>query len=145
MAPEPPPLPFFQQRLVFFALLFGMTMYAIVVGVMLQTNGGKGLAETPIPMLDTVVMATGSALAIAAFVVRSMLHGTAERTTGTAKSHARFRATLVPLAMLEGGCLFGLTVWMLNGNAVPGLVVALVLLSLAIASVPFTDPDAGAR
>ena len=48
---------------------------------------------------------------------------------------------LVPLAILEGGCLFATTVWMLTGNAVPSLAVALVMLAIAIALVPFSDPD----
>ena len=58
---------------------------------------------------------------------------------------ARFRGTLVSLALLEGGCLFGLCVWLLNGNAVPGLAAAMALLSLAVLIVPFTDPDAAGR
>jgi hypothetical protein len=42
--------------------------------------------------------------------------------------------------MLEAGCLMSLTAWLLNGNPVPGLVVAMVLLSLAILIVPMRDP-----
>ncbi len=145
MTAERPPLPFTQQRLVFFALLLGMTMYAIVVAVVLQTNDGKGMGEAPIEMLDTVVIAVGAASALGAFSLRGILQRQAEAAVGADRSHMRFRATLVPLAMIEGGCLFGLTVWMLNGNAVPNLVVAMVLLSVAIAFVPFSDPDAGGR
>lgn len=145
MSAERPPLPFAQQRLVFFALLLGMTMYAIVVAVVLQTNDGKGMGEAPIEMLDTVVIAVGAASAFGAFSLRGILQRQAEAAVGADRSHRRFRATLVPLAMIEGGCLFGLTVWMLNGNAVPNLVVAMVLLSVAIAFVPFSDPEAGGR
>jgi hypothetical protein len=139
------PLPFVQQRLVFFALLFGMTMYAVAVGVVLQTNDGKGLGPGEPGAFDTVVVAVGVAMALGAFVVRSMLHGKAEALPAAERSHARFRATLVPIAMIEAGCLFGLTVWLLDGRAVPGLVTALVLLSLAIAVVPLRDPDEGVR
>jgi hypothetical protein len=141
---ELPPLPFFQQRLVFFALLFGMAMFAVVVAVVLQTGDGTGLGGEPMPMLDMVSIALGAAMAVAAFVVRGTLQRRADAATGAARSHARFRATLVPLALLEGGVLFGLTVWLLNGVAVPPLVVALVLFAAAIAIVPLHDPDAGA-
>jgi hypothetical protein len=141
---ERAPLPFAAQRLVFFALLLGMTMYAIVVAVMLQTSGGKGLAEAPIPQLEVAAVVVGAVSAVVGLALRGGLQRSAAATTGTARSHARFRATLIPLAMLEGGCLFALTVWLLNGAAVPALVVGLVLLSLAIALVPFQDPDAGA-
>jgi hypothetical protein len=141
---ELPPLPFFQQRLVFFALLFGMATFAVVVAVVLQTGDGTGLGGEPMPMLDMVSIALGAAMAVAAFVVRGTLQRRAAAATGAARSHARFRATLVPLALLEGGVLFGLTVWLLNGVAVPPLVVALVLFAAAIAIVPLHDPDAGA-
>jgi hypothetical protein len=141
---ELPPLPFFQQRLVFFALLFGMAMFAVVVAVVLQTGDGTGLGGEPMPMLDMVSIALGAAMAVAAFVARGTLQRRAAAATGAARSHARFRATLVPLALLEGGVLFCLTVWLLNGVAVPPLVVALVLFAAAIAIVPLHDPDAGA-
>jgi hypothetical protein len=47
--------------------------------------------------------------------------------------------------MLEGGCLLGVVAWMLNGNAVPNLVVTLVLMSIAIALIPLRDPAEGER
>lgn len=145
MSRDRPHLPFAQQRLVFFALLFGMTMFAVVVAIVLQLNDGKGMVQPPIAVLDTVVIAAGAAAALGAFTLRGALQRTADATRGDARSHARFRATLIPLAMLEGGVLFGLTVWMLNGNAVPNLVVALVLLATAVAFVPFSDQDADRR
>jgi hypothetical protein len=79
---------------------------------------------------------------VAALVLRSILRRGAESQQGSARAAARFRATLLPMALLEGGCLFGLVVWMLSGRAVPGLVTALVLLSAMIALVPLQDPDA---
>ncbi len=90
-------MPFAQQRLVFCALLVGMTMFAIVAA------------------------------------------------SAATRSQAQFVATLIPLAILEGACLLGITAWLLNGNAVPNLVAALVLLSIAIAMVPFSAPHAGSR
>lgn len=140
MAIEPPALPFAVQRIVYFALIMSMVCYAVVPAVVLQQNGGKGLAEVPLPMLDTVAMTLGAALGVAAIFVRGKLHTVAAAQAGAARARALFRATLVPLAMIEAGCLLGLTAWMMNGNPVPGLVVALVLLSLAILIVPLRDP-----
>lgn len=136
-----PSIPFASQRIVFFALLFGMVAYTIAAAVLLQQTG-KGLAEEPVPGLDDVAMFAGLAFAAGAMFLRRQLHGTAERQSGAARSAARFRATLVPLAILEGGSLLGTTTWLLNGRPVPGLVVAMVLLSLAILIVPLRDPDA---
>ena len=142
MTDSRPPLPFAHQRLVFLGLVLGMVMYAVTVAVILQIGEGRGLASEPIRALDTVVVAVAAAAAAGAVVLRSLLRRAAEQTTGAARSHAYFRAALVPVALLEGGVLFGLTAWLLNGNAVPNLVAALVLLSLAIAIVPLADPDA---
>lgn len=136
-----PTIPFAAQRLVFFALLLGMVAYTVAVAVLLQQLG-KGLADEPVPRLDDVVVFTGLGLAIAAMLIRRRLQAGCERLAGAERGAARFRATLVPLAMLEGGCLFGTTTWLLSGRPVPGLVVAMVLLSLAILIVPFRDPDA---
>jgi hypothetical protein len=145
MTPTPQGLlPFARQRLVFLALLAGMVFYALAVWIMLQQNDGKGLAREPIPVLDTVVMVVGAALAVTSFVLRNALQQSAEAAPVPARAGLRFRAVLVPLAMLEGGCLFALTAWMLHGTAMPNLAVALVLLALALYHVPFTDPDAGA-
>jgi hypothetical protein len=139
-----PPPPFAMQRLVFVALLLGPSLFAVVVGVLLQMRGGKGMAETPIPMLDTVVVVVGISLTSAALMLRRVLSRVAASMTGDARSHARFRATLIPLAMLEGGSLFALTTWMLNGAAVPPLAVAVAMLAIAVVLVPFSDPDRGA-
>lgn len=138
MKPQAPP--FAVQRIVYFALIMSMVVYAIVPAVVLQQNGGKGLAEVPLPMLDTVAITLGAVLGVAAVFVRGRLHAMAAAQTGTERASALFRATLVPLAMIEAGCIMGLTTWLLNGNPVPGLVVALVLLSLAILIVPLRDP-----
>ena len=53
----------------------------------------------------------------------------------------RFIQRLAPIAMIEAGCLLAITAWMLNGQAVPALVVACVLISIAIAMLPLHDPD----
>lgn len=132
---------FAQQRLVSVGMLLGMTFFAVVVAVLLQANEGKGLATEPLAILDTIAMVAGASLAVAALLLRPMLHGAAERAQPDQRPMLRFRAVLVPLAALEGGCLLALTAWLLNGNAVPSLVAAMVLLALAIAIVPFSDPD----
>jgi hypothetical protein len=134
---------FAQQRLICLALLLGMIAFTIVVAAVLQQNEGKGLGAEPVAFLDDAVVFVGASMALAAFLVRSLLRKQAERAEPPSRAMARFRAVLVPLACLEGGCLFGLVVWMLNGNAVPALATALCLLSLAVLVVPFTDPDAG--
>jgi hypothetical protein len=143
MTPHPAP-PFAVQRLVYLALLLGVAVYAIAVAGAIQTNDGKGLGTEPIEALDIASVAVGATLGIAALFLRGQLRRAADATAAEARAAARFRATLVPLAMLEGGCLLGITTWLLNGNAVPSLVVALVLLSAMILIVPLADPD-GAR
>jgi lysylphosphatidylglycerol synthetase-like protein (DUF2156 family) len=134
---------FAQQRIIYFAILLGVVMFLVAVAVLQQTNEGRGLATEPIPALDTAAITLGAVLASVAFFARGPLRRRAEQATGPARSQARFLATLVPLAILEGGCLFAIVTWMLNGTMVPSLVVALVLLAAAIAVVPFADPDAG--
>lgn len=141
MPMDRPSIPFAAQRLVFFALMFGMVAYTVAAAVLLQQSG-KGLAEEPLPVLEDVALFAGLAFAAGAMFLRRRLHGAAERHGGAARSAARFRATLIPLAILEGGSLLGTTTWLLTGRPVPGLVVAMVLLSLAILIVPLRDPDA---
>ncbi len=136
-------IPFAGQRLVCFVLLLGMTAYAIAAAVMLQMNEGVGLADEPNDLLDTIALATGAAIGVVAVALRVFMRSRAETLTGAARSMARFKSILFPLAMLEAGSVFAITVWLLNGAAVPALATALVLLAVAIAIVPFSDPDAG--
>jgi hypothetical protein len=144
-SPTNGPQPSFAHlRLICLALVMGMTMFTIVVAVVLHQNDGRGLAEPTIPVLDDVALFLGIGAAVTAFGLRSVLLRPLEGAEGAARTMIRFRGTIVPIAMLEGGCLFGITVWMLNGNEVPALATALVLLSLAIVIVPFSDPDATA-
>lgn len=136
---------FAQQRLICFALLMGVGAFALVVAFLLQQNGGAGLSPEIDPLLGTMVLVVGPSMAVAALVARSVLGRKAEAEPAATRASARFRAVLVPMAMLEGGALLGITVWMLSGAAVPNLVVALVLLALMIALVPLRDPDEGLR
>lgn len=136
---------FAQQRLICFALLMGVGAFALVVAFLLQQNGGAGLSPEVDPMLGTLVLVVGPSMAVAALGMRSVLRRKADAAPVATRAMARFRAVLVPMAMLEGGALLGITVWMLSGAAVPNLVVALVLLALMIALVPLRDPDDGMR
>lgn len=142
MHQPPGGLPFAHQRLVFLALLLGMVMFIVVIAV-LQQVGDMKPPGNPITELDTIVPVFAATIATGALLLRSVLRQKAEAMAGPERQAARFRATLVPLAMVEGGCLFAATAWWLNGKVVPHLVTALVLLAIAIAIVPFQDPDAG--
>lgn len=134
---------FAQQRLVCFGLLMGVSAYAIVVAVVLE-QAGKGFGPQHDDVFDTVSMAAGAALAVAAMVLRQKLGQLVAVASPADRASARFRALLVPMALLEAGCLLGITTWLWNGNPVPGLVVAMVLLALMISFVPLRDPDEGA-
>ena len=48
-----PQLSFAMQRMVCFALLFGMVMFTIAVAVMLQVNDGLGLLQPPLLDVDS--------------------------------------------------------------------------------------------
>lgn len=132
--------PFAAQRIICIALLLGMFCYAVVVAVLLQQQGWQGISEAPIEILDTVVMAAGSAILVTAIVVRSALRGRAAAAPAATRALLTFQATLIPVAILEGGTLLAITVWMLNGNAIPHVIVAAVLFAVAVVFVPFTDP-----
>lgn len=135
---------FAQRRLICLALLMGVGAYALVVAFLLQQNGA-GLSPDVDPMLGTVTIAVGSSMAVAALLMRHVLGSKADAEPMATRPLARFRAALVPMALLEGGALLGITVWMLSGAAVPNLVVALVLIAAMIALVPLRDPDEGVR
>lgn len=136
---------FAQQRLIAFALLMGVGAYALVVAFLLQQNDGKGLQPDVAPELANVVLMLGPAMLVTGLVLRTMMNRRAEALPVEERAALRFQAMLVPMAILEGGALFGITVWMLCGRAVPSLVTALVLFAAMIAIVPLRDPDEGAR
>jgi hypothetical protein len=139
---ERTPPPFAQQRLICFALLLGMVSYATVVAVMLLQNNFQGMATEYIGWLDIAVPATGLCCAVLAWTMKRHLSAAAASLFGVARGNARFRANFIPIAIAEGGCLFGFTAWLLNANW-PPLVTALVLLSISIWFMPMRDPDAG--
>ena len=135
---------FSDQRMICIALVFGIAMYAIVVGVILKMNEGIGLSDEPIEVLDTVALAVGITVAVVALLIRWIFIKKAEATAKEDRARPRLLSRIIPLTIIEGGGLLAITIWMLNGNAVPSLAVACVLLSLAIALIPLTDPDANA-
>lgn len=136
---------FAQQRLIAFALLMGVGAFALVTAFVLQQNEGKGIDPDAVPELGTVVLLLGPALLVTGLVLRTLLNRRAEALPADERGGLRFQALLLPMAMLEAGALFGITVWLLSGRAVPGLVVALVLFAAMIAIVPLRDPDEGLR
>lgn len=136
--PAPAPNPA-QQRIVLVALIVGMTLYIVATAIVLQTNAGAGLAAEPVPALGTAAIAIGATTALGALLSRTVLRARAAGLEPAARQRAHFTANLVAIALLEGGSLFGTTTWLLNGTAVPGLAVALVLLSVAIALLPGRD------
>ena len=136
---------FAQQRLIAFALLMGVGAYALVVAFLLQQNDGKGLQPDVAPELANVVLMLGPAMLVTGLVLRTVMNRRAEALPVDERAPLRFQAMLLPMAVLEAGALFGITVWMLSGKAVPSLVTALVLFAAMIAIVPLRDPDEGAR
>ena len=47
-------IPFYQQRVIFVALLLSMTLYAIGTAIVLQFNDGEGLASEPMAELNPI-------------------------------------------------------------------------------------------
>jgi len=133
---------FAQQRIVLVAILSGVVAYAAVVAFVLPGDARPNPAG--VPVLDEVSICAGIGLAVAALLARRALTASAANAAPGERANRQFLARLVPLAMLEGGCMLGLTAWMVNGDPVPGAIVAAVLFALALLLVPFQDPDAGA-
>lgn len=133
--------PFAVQRIVCLSLLGGIAMYTVVVAVLLQGNDGKGLGDPVVPILDQIVIWAGAGVALAAFTLRAALMRAVDAAPPAERRDKRFVATLLPLAMLEGGAMLGITVWLINGTAVPNLVTAMVLFAAAILVVPLRDPE----
>ena len=138
--PTPPPS-FKTIRLLCLCMLLMMIFAAIGIGVALQINDGNGYASEPIELLDTIAIVVAGTLTVGAVVVRSLLNRRADNLQGDARTAARGQARVASLAIVEGAYMLALVAWLLNGNAIPNLAIALVLLSIAIAMVPFQDPD----
>lgn len=125
-----------------FAMVAGMTLFLLVAGVLLESSDGVGLAEEPIESLDTLCMLLGAAMTVGAISSRVILGRRAASLEQPMRSRVQTSSRIIPIAMLEGACLLATVTWLLNGTAVPALVVACVMLSLAIAMVPIRAPDA---
>jgi len=135
-------IPFYQQRVIFVALLLSMTLYAIGTAIVLQFNDGEGLASEPMAELNPIGIAFGLVSGMTAITLRMRLGARAETLEGAARSNARYMSRLIPLVIIEGGCLLNITAWLINGEALPSLAIALVLLAVAITITPLNDPDA---
>ncbi len=135
-------IPFAGQKMIYMALVVGIAMYAIVAGLILKSNDGIGIIEEPIQMLDTASSLVGITLALAAIAVRIIFNKRANAAELSGRNMQRMLSRLVPIFLLEAACCFAITVWLLNGKAIPSLAVACILLSIAIAMMPLQDPDA---
>ncbi len=138
----PSTIPFAQQRLVCVMLLVGIVLYSIGAAVALQANDGKGLSPDLPPEIGLVCWGVGGSMLIAAFVVRAAMERAVENAPREERATRRLPALLTPIAIVEGGALFGITIWMLTGEPVPGLVVACVLFAAGVFLIPLHDPDA---
>ncbi|MEZ6037867.1 MAG: hypothetical protein R3F29_10330 [Planctomycetota bacterium] len=132
--------PFSAQRLMLLAMVFGITMYAIAAGVVIHFNDGKGLVDRMDRTLVDLTTWIGGGAALAALAARQLLQRSVAGLSGDEARMRHFQTRVVPIVILEGGALFALTIWMLSGKDVPPLAVAMVLLAIAIANVPFRDP-----
>lgn len=143
--PVPAP-PFAQQRILFFALVLGVVAMAGVIAFLTNEAGAAQPGEPPPEdLLGPYVVPVAAALAAAAFLVRGFLHGKADAAAGEERRRLRFRATFLPLVLLEGGALFGLIAWLQARKEQPGLIAALVLLAGMLAIIPLQDRDEAAR
>ena len=143
--PVPTP-PFAQQRILFFALVLGVVAMAGVIAFLTNEAGAAQPGEPPPEdLLGPYVWPVAAALAAAALLVRGFLHGKADAAAGEERRRLRFRATFLPLALLEGGALFGLIAWLQARKEQPGLIAALVLLAGMLAIIPLQDRDEAAR
>jgi hypothetical protein len=134
--PAASPSPAQAQRLVAAAILLGAAAFAVIVPILLQANDGRGYAEAAVPRLDWIATGTAAVLAVAAVSMRTTMLGRAEALEPPQRDTARLQATLVVLALLEGGMLFSCVTWLLNGTAVPNAVAAGALFALAIVLLP---------
>lgn len=135
-------MPFAGQKMICMALLVGIALYAILAGVILKSNAGIGILDEPIESLDTAAVVVGIAQTLAAVTLRFLFNKKADAADLADRTTPRLLSRLVPIFILQTACLFAITVWLLNGKAVPALAVACILLSISIALMPLQDPDA---
>ncbi|MFM1872004.1 MAG: hypothetical protein RL398_1426 [Planctomycetota bacterium] len=137
-----PTPPFAAQRLICLALLASMVMAAIAFGAVIYANDGRGLSDEPIPMLGWIALGFAAVTGPLAFFVRDRRLAAAADAHPDLQPFLRFQARLTLLAVLEGGVLFGLVVWLLNGTAFPSVVGSAGLFVAAWMATPLSDPDA---
>ncbi|MFK7739578.1 MAG: hypothetical protein AB8H80_04575 [Planctomycetota bacterium] len=125
------------QRIVVLALAAGQTLFAIVTGVLVQSEDGKGIGEEGIPILATVAIAAMIAAPILAYVLRGVLSKRADGVpAGPARDQADFAAILVPAAMLEGGGLLCTVSWLINGGLLPYVIGSALCICLTLMLMP---------
>ena len=127
-------------------VLLPLTVGSLVIAfVTIEAGAAQPGEPPPEDLLGPYVVPVATALAAAAFLIRGFLHGKADAAAGEERRRLRFRATFLPLVLLEGGALFGLIAWLQARKEQPGLIAALVLLAGMLAIIPLQDRDEAAR
>lgn len=137
---DPPAIPFARQRLICLLLLLGVGAYAAVTAFVLQSNEWRGLEPPTGAALADLAWPLCAGIVAGAVVMRGTLRRAAQAAPPEQRSMREFTAMLTPVAMLEGGCLLGITTWLLSGRAMPGLAAAGVMFAVAVLLIPFADP-----
>lgn len=130
-----------QIRIACIAVLAGAFVFAVAVPILLSQNEGKGFADPPVPMLEWIAVGMAGVVAVMGFVMRGVIQRRAEGGDAEARAQANAQAALMGIALLEGGILFNLVVWMLNATLVPNAVAATVLFLLAMTMLPSGEPE----
>ena len=117
---QPTP-PFAAQRVVFFALLMGVLVFAAVVAVVIDQNGGQGLAAAPIEALKAVGSSSSE---------RESMECTAMSPPAAVK------------AMRLHGCTASCAVESASNTCPPCVSAPLVCVRRKLASVPCTSSTA---
>ena len=130
-------------RLIQVAILAGSALFALVIAFlggerMLQSDPG---ADDPIPLLALVACCVGGVTLPIGLVLRSILAARVAQQSGPGRDQAVVQATLVPLAIVEGGILLNLVIWLMSGNPLPTAPVAGVLF--LVAAIAFGPVDVG--
>ena len=133
--------PFAQQRLVAIALILAMALMGGVPALVLEP--GKVLVNEAAewPYLKMVSWIFCALTLVAAIAARMFAHSRAQDAKGEERAKYFYMSSLLPIVILEAGFMFGFFTWIVTGEALPGLVFACLQFAIALACVPFTDPN----
>jgi hypothetical protein len=124
-------------RVIWFALIMGQVMFAIVVLTVLAHPNSKPLD----PVLLYVDIALLAACIPVAFIVRAIIYRGGRNPDGTIAVGAYATGNIIFWAMCEGSAFFSLVCTMLGGGR-PGtpLLLAGIALAVQIANFPTGRP-----